>query len=128
VGRWDKARIEQVVANLLSNAIKYGAGKPIEITVEADGTTARLTVADHGIGIAPDRVPRIFERFERAVSSLHYSGLGLGLYIVRRVLDALGGSVRVQSAAGEGATFIVELPQCGPGAESLPQGEKRGAA
>jgi signal transduction histidine kinase/PAS domain-containing protein len=129
LGRWDKARLEQVVSNLLSNAIKYGAGKPIEIAVEADGTTARLTVADHGIGIARDRMPRIFERFERAVSSRHYSGLGLGLYIVRRVLEALGGSVRVHSVEGEGATFVVELPQRGPGgAEDPAQPEKRGAA
>ncbi len=129
VGRWDKARVEQVVSNLLSNAIKYGASKPIEIFVEADGATARLTVRDYGIGIAPDRMPRIFERFERAVSSRHYSGLGLGLYIVRRVLEALGGSVRVQSAPGEGATFAVELPRRGPSAEALaPPPDKRGVA
>jgi signal transduction histidine kinase len=128
VGRWDKARVEQVVSNLLSNAIKYGANKPIEIAVESDGATARLTVRDHGIGIAPERMPRIFERFERAVSSRHYSGLGLGLYIVRRVLEALGGSVRVQSAPGEGATFVVELPQRGPNDDAISPPDKRGAA
>jgi signal transduction histidine kinase/PAS domain-containing protein len=128
VGRWDKARVEQVVSNLLSNAIKYGGNKPIEITVESDGATARLTVRDHGIGIPPEHMPRIFERFERAVSSRHYSGLGLGLYIVRRVLDALGGSVRVQSAPGKGATFVVELPQRGPSDNAISPPDKRGVA
>jgi signal transduction histidine kinase len=111
-GLWDRFRLDQVAANLLSNAIKYGRGKPIEIKVETDesGDTALLTVRDQGIGIAPDNLDRIFVRFERAVSARNYSGLGLGLYIVHRVLDALGGSIRVTSELGKGATFVVELP------------------
>ncbi|MBI5546155.1 MAG: GAF domain-containing protein [Deltaproteobacteria bacterium] len=118
VGRWDRARLEQVVANLLSNALKYGAGKPVEIEVTAEADLARLVVRDQGIGIPPERVGRIFERFERAVSARHYSGLGLGLYIVRRVLDALGGSIQVQSQPGSGSTFLVELPCNGPHAKA----------
>ena len=82
VGHWDRARLEQVVTNLLSNAIKYGAGAAIGIAVRTEGERARLTVRDHGIGIALSERGRIFERFERAVSSKHYGGLGLGLYIV----------------------------------------------
>ncbi len=120
VGRWDRARLEQVVANLLSNAFKYGAGKPIELEVAAEPDRARLTVRDQGIGIPPERLSKIFERFERAVSARNYSGLGLGLYIVRRVLEALGGSIRVLSQQGLGSTFVVELPLAGAGAEREP--------
>ncbi|HEV8321475.1 MAG TPA: ATP-binding protein [Myxococcota bacterium] len=119
VGRWDRARLEQVVSNLLSNALKYGAGKPVRVSVDLAGATARLEVRDHGIGIPAPRQARIFERFERAVSSAHYGGLGLGLYIVRRVLNALGGSVRVASEPGAGATFVVELPCAGPPAGAV---------
>jgi signal transduction histidine kinase len=118
VGRWDRSRLEQVVANLLSNAFKYGSGKPVEIEIALEPERARLSVKDQGIGIPPERQGRIFERFERAVSARHYSGLGLGLYIVRRVLEALGGSIRVQSAPGVGSTFAVELPLCGPRSET----------
>jgi PAS domain S-box-containing protein len=109
----DRARVEQVVTNLLSNAIKYGGGKPIEITVEADSTTAWLTIRDYGIGIAPENLERIFVRFERAVSSRNYGGLGLGLYIVRQIVEALGGVISVTSELGAGSTFVVALPLIG---------------
>ncbi|WP_235685560.1 MULTISPECIES: GAF domain-containing sensor histidine kinase [Corallococcus] len=111
VGRWDRLRLEQVVTNLVSNALKYGAGQPVVVGVEARGTLARLTVKDHGIGIAPDDLTRIFERFERAVSDRHYGGLGLGLYITRQIVEAFGGTVRAASAPGEGSTFTLELPR-----------------
>jgi PAS domain S-box-containing protein len=110
VGHWDRVRLEQVVTNLLSNAIKYGAGASIRVTVERAGGRARLAVRDRGIGVAPAERGRIFERFERAVSSKHYGGLGLGLYIVRRIVDAHGGAIGVESAPGAGAQFVVELP------------------
>ncbi|NNC06176.1 HAMP domain-containing histidine kinase [Corallococcus exiguus] len=111
VGRWDRLRLEQVVTNLVSNALKYGAGHPVIVSVEAQGTLARLAVKDHGIGIAPDDLARIFERFERAVSDRHYGGLGLGLYITRQIVEAFGGTVRAVSTPGEGATFLLELPR-----------------
>ncbi|MBZ4421747.1 ATP-binding sensor histidine kinase [Myxococcus sp. RHSTA-1-4] len=114
VGRWDRTRLEQVVTNLLSNALKFGAGKPIEVTVEEREGRARLVVRDYGIGISAERLPHIFGRFERAVSAREYGGLGLGLYIVREILSALGGSVRVESTPGSGTTFTVELPCAGP--------------
>lgn len=110
VGMWDRARLEQVVTNLVLNAIKYGRGKPIEISVAAEGGVARLVVADRGIGIDAGCVPYIFERFERGVSAQHYGGLGLGLYISRQIVDAHDGSIRVESELGAGAAFIVELP------------------
>ncbi len=110
VGEWDVTRLEQVVGNLVSNAIKYGAGQPINITVGREGDAARLTVTDHGIGIAPDRLATIFERFERGVSAERYSGVGLGLYIAHRIVTAYRGSIRVESVVGQGSTFTVTLP------------------
>ncbi|WP_437821538.1 AAA family ATPase [Sorangium sp. So ce1078] len=114
VGLWDRSRVDQIVTNLLANAIKFGAGKPIEVSLGEEAGAARLSVRDHGIGVDPLRQRQIFERFERAVSDRHYGGLGLGLYISRRIAEAHGGSIRVQSALGAGATFIVELPRAGP--------------
>jgi PAS domain S-box-containing protein len=110
-GRWDRLRMEQVVTNLLSNALKYGPGRPVVVRVEEDGERARLTVKDHGIGIAEEDLGRIFERFERAVSDRHYGGLGLGLYITRQIVEAFGGTVRVASQPGQGSTFTLELPR-----------------
>jgi signal transduction histidine kinase len=114
-GQWDRTRLDQIVSNLLSNAIKYGAGKPIVLSVEESPPgTARLVVADQGIGIDPDRLRHIFGRFERAVSAASYGGLGLGLYVVREIVNALGGQVTVESTAGVGSTFTVELPCVAP--------------
>ncbi|HEX8114936.1 MAG TPA: GAF domain-containing sensor histidine kinase, partial [Kofleriaceae bacterium] len=110
VGRWDPSRIDQVVTNLLTNAAKFGAGKPIEIRIERIGDTARLTVTDHGIGIDPARRPYVFDRFERAVPSSRYGGLGLGLYIARSIVAAHGGTITVDSELGAGSMFTVTLP------------------
>ncbi|MDP2344156.1 MAG: ATP-binding protein [Deltaproteobacteria bacterium] len=109
-GLWDRARVDQVVTNLLVNAIKFGGGNPIDVSVVVVDGVARLQVQDRGIGIAADRLPHIFKRFERAVSTRNYGGLGLGLFIVRTIVDALGGSIDVTSALGEGSTFTVDLP------------------
>ncbi|WP_437939572.1 AAA family ATPase [Sorangium sp. So ce341] len=117
VGSWDRSRLEQVVSNLLDNALKFGAGKPIEVTVARKGGAAELVVQDQGIGIPAGRLPYVFERFERAVSSRHFGGLGLGLHVVKTIVEALGGAVRVDSRQGEGARFTVELP-CEPPAAS----------
>jgi predicted ATPase/signal transduction histidine kinase len=114
VGQWDRSRLDRVVTNLLSNAIKFGAGAPIEIAVGADRGVARIVVRDHGIGVAPEQQARIFGRFERAVSERHYGGLGLGLYICRKIVEDHGGSIGVQSLAGDGSTFTVELPLAAP--------------
>lgn len=110
VGHWDRSRLEQVVTNLVSNAIKYGAGKPIEVHVEREGDEAVVHIEDHGIGIPADRVPHVWERFERAVSTQNYGGLGLGLYIVRRIVEAHGGQVQLRSVHGNGTIVTVRLP------------------
>jgi PAS domain S-box-containing protein len=109
-GTWDPARIEQVLTNLLTNAMKYGRGQPITITVARAGAQARLVMRDEGIGIAPEHLERIFGRFERAVAPGKYGGMGLGLYIVRQIVEAHGGAISVVSAPGQGATFTMTLP------------------
>lgn len=109
-GRWDRLRLEQVVSNLLSNALKYGRGKPVELSLQREGGDAVLTVVDLGIGIAHEDQARIFGRFERAVSSQHFGGLGLGLWIARQVIEASGGSIAVESSMGRGTRFTVRLP------------------
>jgi signal transduction histidine kinase len=109
-GSWDPMRLDQVVLNLLANAAKFGARKPIELRVARVDDRARLTVSDHGIGVDPSHHARIFDRFERGVSSPNYGGLGLGLYICKRIVESHGGVISVDSRLGQGATFVVELP------------------
>ena len=108
-GRWDRSRLDQVLTNLLSNAVKYGPGEPVVVRVEARRDRAILSVQDRGIGISEADQRRIFQRFERAVSRRNYGGFGLGLWIVRQIVEALGGTVRVESFPGTGSTFVVEL-------------------
>ena len=110
VGQWDRFRLEQVVHNLLSNAIKFGLGRPIEIGLRGRAGRAVLTVKDHGIGIDRQVLPRLFEPFERGVSERNYGGLGLGLHIVKTIVEAMRGSVRLESAPETGTVFTVELP------------------
>ncbi len=87
----------------------FGQGRPVVITARSTPGGARITVHDDGIGIAREDQERIFERFERAVPSRHYGGFGLGLWIVRRVVEALDGTITVESEPGHGATFTVVL-------------------
>lgn len=110
VGIWDRARLEQTVTNLLSNAVKFGHGAPIRVAVGVEGTVATLTVTDQGRGIAVEDQGRIFDKFERAVPARHYGGLGLGLFVVREVLERMGGRISVTSKLGSGSTFRIELP------------------
>jgi signal transduction histidine kinase len=112
-GRWDRLRLDEVITNFLSNAIKYGAGQPIQIRVFATKTAATIEVEDHGIGISPDDQQRLFERFARVVSPEHYGGFGLGLWIVKLLVEAMGGKVAVRSAVGQGSVFSAELPRQG---------------
>lgn len=108
----DKFRIEQVIMNLISNALKYGEGKPFEIELNArDNDRVLLSVTDYGIGIAEEDQERIFDRFERAASASQFGGLGLGLFIVRQIVEKHQGSIRVESRLGHGSRFTVELPK-----------------
>ncbi len=110
IGYWDPVALESVVTNLLSNALKFGEGKPVHITTTGTARLARLVVRDSGIGIPPEVQSRLFERFERAVPAQHYGGFGIGLWLARQVVEAHGGKIHVESAAGEGSAFVVELP------------------
>jgi PAS domain S-box-containing protein len=110
-GRWDRRRMEQVVLNLVSNALKYGNGQPIEITLGGDADTVTLAVIDRGIGIAREDLQRIFAPFERAAPVEHFTGLGLGLYITKGIVEAHGGTISASSEPGQGSTFEVRLPR-----------------
>lgn len=118
-GAWDRGRLEQVFSNLLTNAIKYGPHEPIEIRLRQENGEAVLVVEDHGIGIGPENLKRIFGRFERAVSEHHYGGLGLGLYIAGEVVKDMGGNISVESVLGQGSAFTVRVPLSPPPGPSL---------
>src|SRR5262249_35510307 len=119
-GKWDRLRIEQILNNLLSNAMKYGRGKPIEVTLTTNEHAACLSVRDRGIGIPVEEQARIFERFERAVSARTYTEFALGLWIVRQIVDAMGGTIHVQSQPGRGSLFRVTIPRDPISAAQLP--------
>jgi two-component system, OmpR family, sensor kinase len=111
-GRWDRLGVEQIVSNLLSNAIKYGAGAPIKVTLATQADRcAVFTVKDRGVGIAAADQDRIFQRFEQLrPPGAKAEGAGLGLWLVRELVQAHGGSITVASAPRAGATFTVKLP------------------
>ena len=121
VGRWDRLRLEQVISNLLANAMKYGAGRPILLSAGQHEGGVVVEVRDHGPGIAVTDLPRIFGRFERAAPIRNYGGLGLGLYLIREIVDAHGGRVMAENAEGGGALFRVHLPLAAPPPDTTPQ-------
>jgi signal transduction histidine kinase len=114
IGRWDRVRIDQVVANLVINALKFGLGRPIELAASTREGWATLTVSDHGLGVPASQRETIFRPFERAVSVRHYGGLGLGLFIVRTIVTRYGGAVHVEPRPGGGSRFVVRIPEAGP--------------
>jgi PAS domain S-box-containing protein len=114
-GEWDASRVERVVVNLLGNAIKYSpAGGAIDVrvarTCDESGCMAILSVTDPGVGIPPDELERIFERFQRATNVRSIAGTGIGLSGVRRIVELHGGTITVDSVEGKGSTFTVCLP------------------
>lgn len=110
IGMWDRMRIEQVLTNLFTNAIRYGDGKEIQIEIKEENGNAHFLVRDKGIGIARENHEKIFDRFERAISANEVSGLGLGLFITKNIVNAHEGKIWVESEPGEGAEFHVLLP------------------
>jgi signal transduction histidine kinase len=128
VGRWDRMGLDHALSNLVGNGLKYGGRHPVEVELKVVGDSAQVSVRDHGIGVDAANHERIFERFERAVNDSHYGGLGLGLWIVRQVVEASGGTVEIESEVGQGATFTVTLPmQMSEGADE-PEASRAGAA
>ncbi len=109
VGSWDRVRTEQVVMNLLANAFKYGAGRPVTVSTALEGGEGIIEVRDHGPGVPPQDLKRIFERFERGARR-DQGGLGLGLYVSREIATAHGGSLATHNLPDGGAAFTLRLP------------------
>jgi PAS domain S-box-containing protein len=122
-GVWDKTRLDQVLTNLLLNAIKYGDGSQIDVRLKSEKGTIQLHVKDRGIGIRDEDQLRVFDRFERAASH-NYGGLGLGLYITRRLVERHGGKVWLKSEIKKGSTFFVQLPKVRAGKPGRNQSTK----
>jgi signal transduction histidine kinase len=118
---WDRTRLEEVLDNLLGNAIKYSPqGGVIVVRVAATDRESQLSVTDQGEGIPAETLPQLFERFQRGASS-ETAGIGLGLYIIRLLVEAHGGRVEAQSVPGEGSVFTIRLPRIdSPGISSGP--------
>lgn len=109
----DALRLEQVLQNLIDNAIKYSPqGGPIIVRLEHQGRQVAISVSDRGIGIPPDALPHLFNRFYRVSSAgtRQVSGMGLGLYVVKEIVTLHGGSIQIDSREGDGSTFTVVLP------------------
>lgn len=109
-GHWDHIRIEQIVSNILHNAIKYGHGKPIEIEIGSEGTSVWFSVRDQGPGIELNDQKKIYERFQRFNTCTDVQGLGLGLYLTKKLVEVHSGEITLQSKPGDGSLFKVRLP------------------
>lgn len=114
--RGDEQRLEQIMTNLLSNAVRYsGAGTAVVVDLMVDNAMIRASVTDEGIGILPEALVRVFERFFRAEGVRESTGLGIGLYITKRFVEEHGGTIDVRSEVGVGSIFTVRLPWAGTG-------------
>jgi signal transduction histidine kinase len=110
--RADPNRLRQVLVNLLDNAIKYSApGGRVETFAEPGADEVVITVRDTGAGIPTEEIPRIWERLYRGDKSRSQRGLGLGLSLVRAIINAHGGRIEVQSTVGKGSSFVIHLPK-----------------
>jgi predicted ATPase/signal transduction histidine kinase len=112
LGRWDRARIGQLMTTLLSNALTFGEGRPVDVTVEQSPASGwvRILVRDRGVGIGRERLEQILEAFHRATSVRRYGGFSLGLFVAGRIVDAHGGRISIESEPGSGACVTVDLP------------------
>jgi signal transduction histidine kinase len=119
-GHWDRARLGQVLTNLLSNAAKHGGSGPIEVSLDGGPTRTTIVVRDHGPGVPPAERERIFERFEHAETGKPDSGLGLGLYVAREIVEAHGGRLTVDNPPDGGAAFEIDLPARPPSRDPRP--------
>lgn len=112
--KWDSFRFEQVLVNLLSNAILYGNNSEIELNVSAGGGYVYIAVKDHGRGISQEKQKNIFNKFDRGSQNREISGLGLGLFLAREIVELHGGKITVESTLDKGSTFHVQMPICLP--------------
>jgi len=111
IGHWDARRIEEVVQNLISNAVKYSPRGEIDLRLETDSESATVLVTDHGMGLAVEDVPHVFERFYRGQDNRRLEGTGLGLYICQAIIVAHGGRIWADSQGRDhGSTFGFTLP------------------
>jgi signal transduction histidine kinase len=108
----DRTKLKVILKNLLANAVKFTERGEVRITAKAENDGIEFGIGDTGTGIAPEVLPIIFEPFRQGESPMtrQYGGLGLGLYVVRRLLETLGGTISVRSEVGKGSTFRVWLP------------------
>ena len=113
IGYLDPIRIEQVLGNLIDNAVKFGNGKPIEVELRAEGDAATISVRDHGAGMPAEEQAEIFKRYRRGSGAAGLGGLGLGLHVVREIVESHGGRVGVDARPEKGSTFTVTLPLTG---------------
>jgi signal transduction histidine kinase len=117
----DPDRLERIIVNLLANALKYAPGpSPVHLRASPRGGEVLISVRDEGPGIAPEDLPHIFERFYRSDSVRGVDGLGLGLYICRKLVDAHGGRIWVESSRGGGSEFHVALPAAAQAGRTAP--------
>lgn len=110
-GKWDRLHVETVIENLLTNAMKYGADRPIDVVIRGRAHHVEIEVRDRGCGIAAEELPRVFDRFFRGTVTGHLPGLGVGLWIAKKLVEAHGGEVSCESTLGKGTTFVVCLPR-----------------
>ena len=108
--RFDLIRMEQVFANLFENVLKYAPQTPLTVRAYRDGVNLRFEVKDNGPGVHENQTEKIFDRFERGSASINAGGLGLGLYIVQKIMQGHRGRIWVESTMGKGTTFIGLLP------------------
>ena len=108
----DKGGLQQVFINLINNAVKFSPENGVvEVNVAIQGPSSQITISDQGLGIPAGAIPHLFERFYRAqnVTIAEVPGSGIGLYIVKEILDGLNGMIEVESQINQGTTFIVSL-------------------
>jgi signal transduction histidine kinase len=128
--RCDPVRIGQVLTNLLANALKYSpSGGEVEVVVAERAGAAEVSVSDRGVGISREEQQRIFEPFQRSrgAAASDIPGVGLGLFVTRRIVEAHGGSIAIESAEGLGSTFTVRLPAAGSPAPAFAEQGSVGA-
>ena len=115
----DPDRLERVLMNLLTNALKYSPGNsPVVVRMMTDGAVVVVSVEDRGIGLPPEEMPRLFERYYRARTAQRHEGVGLGLFIARLLVEAHGGRIWAKSEVGKGSTFSFSLPAVPQGANA----------